>query len=238
MSISTPGTTQGPKAGKCPTLGSWSFLRANGPPLTPLGAITLPTNQTNLIQINGPDDASIESTVDGTLNPGTMALYADVTDGAGVTSSIDLRNFFGATPASELLFEITTPGEKGAGGVITNPLNAPMYIRPGSVRFEIGLPDGFADPAALGWGSGAWKVDIVLTLGNLKGSIYRSQGTDDRRPKVAFDATSPVSLAAPNELIKVPGGFSLAFGLVEIPGPPTGTDPSWGKISWAWSVAW
>ncbi len=200
--------------------------------------ITLASNQTSLIQLNGPDDASIESTVDGTLNPGTMPLYADTTDGAGVTSSIDLRNFFGATPASELLFEVTTPGESGAGGVITNPLNAPMYIRPGSIRFEIGLPDGKADPAALGWTSGAWKVDIVLTLGALKGSIYRSQGTDDRRPKVAFDATSPVSLAAPNELIKVPGGFSLAFGLVEIPGPPTGTDPSWGKISWAWSVAW
>lgn len=200
--------------------------------------ITLPTNQTNLVQINGPDDASIESTTDGTLNPGTMALYADVTDGAGVTASIDLRNFFGATPASELLFEVTTPGQSGAGGVITNPLNAPMFIRPGSIRFEIGLPDGFADPAALGWTSGSWKVDLVLTLGALKGSIYRSQGTDDRRPEVAFDATSPVSLAAPNELIKVPGGFSLAFGLVAIPGPPTGTDPSWGKISWAWSAAW
>ncbi len=200
--------------------------------------ITLPANQTNLVQINGPDDASIESTTDGTLNPGTMALHRETTDGAGVTSSIDLRNFFGATPASELLFEITTPGQSGAGGVITNPLNAPMYIRPGSIRFEIGLPDGFADPAALGWGSGAWKVDIVLTLGALNGSIYRSQGTDDRRPRVAFDATSPVSLDAPNEIIKVPGGFSLAFGLVEVPGTPNGTDPSWGKISWAWSVAW
>ena len=199
--------------------------------------ITLPTNQTNLIQINGPDDASIESTTDGSLNPGTMALYSDTTDGAGVTASVELRKFLGELPQSAMLVDITTPDPAGKGLVTANPLGAPMYIRPRSIRFEIGLPAGTADPAALGWASGAWLVDILLLSGGTLNSIFRSQGTDDRRPQIAFDATSPVDTAARHEAVKVLGGDVLVVRLQAIPGTP-GTDPLWGLVSWAWSVAW
>lgn len=190
--------------------------------------ITLPTNQTNTIQINGPDDAAIESTTDGSLNPGGMALYEDVTDGAGVTGSTDQRRYLREEAASAVITDMSAVGDKLA---VANPSSAPRYILPGSVRWEI--PE---DPSSLGWASGSWVLDLLVLNDGTQTSIFRTQGTNDQRPTIPEAASTGIAPAVKHELIRVEGGESVIVRLDAIPVTP-GTDPVFGIVSWIWFLA-
>ncbi len=191
--------------------------------------VTIIANSTNLIQVNGPNNAALQNTTDGSRFLGTMPLYEDTTDGTEVTATKDLRQFLGEQRASVSLFDMTGIADLF---VWANPLSAPIYVKPASILFALAE----ADPSALGWASGAWIIDISVLDAGVQTSIFLNQGTDDQRPTIAFDATSGVATAARHERIRLEGGQSLVVRLAAIPGTP-GTDPAFATVGWAWSPA-
>ena len=201
-----------------------SWVRTSAPTV-----VALTDSATNTIWLLS--DGSYEVTLDGLQpisQPGALALWEKTTSGGSVTATIDLRGYVGDEIRTAHLIDMSTVDDLA---VISNPLNIPVEFRPDSIRFELAE----ADPSTLGWTSGQWVIDILTLNAGVQTTIFTSQGSDDRRPQILFDATSGIAPASTPEQLIVAPGESAVVRLDEIPSTP-GTEPEFGIVSWAWAL--
>ena len=166
---------------------------------------------------------------DGSLSTGRgssdrgMPLWYVVTDGSSVTSYVDLRNFFDHLCAFAIFSFLGTPA---ATDWLTwkNPFNHQLYIRPfpNAIRMQL-----HQEPTSLGHSSGNWIVDIEKQglVDSGWTTIFTSQGSDDQRPTIAYNAgTVKNDGGARPEVLVVNPGETLRCQVDAIPSGGTDVD--------------
>ncbi|MEM9598459.1 MAG: hypothetical protein AAGD06_29605 [Acidobacteriota bacterium] len=170
-------------------------------------------------QVDLPDDA--DSTVylqsDATLavtagdppEPRALPLWSSTALAGAVTGVQDRRRFLGRSVPVSLHIPNPTVGDVA---VWSNPFDVPLVLPPaGAVTFHL-----HDDPATLGATTGAWVVDLeIRELGGSWTSLFVSQATQDRRPRIAYDGPE-VSVDAWPEVLVLPARSLLRVRVVEI----------------------
>jgi len=182
------------------------------------------TDSINQYTLTASTTTTIYLLEDGSLddNPGTakrgMPLHYFVTDGSGVTAHTDLRQFFDQLAVVAMFHFHDTPAATD-WTAWKNPFNYLLYLRPlvNSILVQL-----HQEPGSLGHASGNWILDVEKQGTGDSGwtTIFTSQGSDDQRPTIAYDAgTTKETGAARPEVLVVQPGESLR---VQVDAIPTG----------------
>lgn len=174
---------------------------------------TLTDDATNTLWLD-PLTGGLFTTTGSNLPPVVRALPLwEITLAAGVeTSRVDLRTYTG--PAEIQVFKAEKPGTLAAADVVG------MYYLPPGPSWALRVPHGLL--CALG-GTGTVSGSTVFDLeyseaGGAWTTVFTSQGTQDRRPTIAFDASDPVDPDALAEVVVIPGNSRLRWVVDAIPG--------------------
>lgn len=162
--------------------------------------ITLDASETSIV-FRMPD-GSLEKTIDGSRpDARAMPIYEAETDGSSILSVVDLRQFQDQL-AETIAFVFPSPAASDAL-YWRNPFSTAIYLRPiRGVRMALS-----EDTATLANAASAWICDLeTLSAGGSWVTLFTSQGTDDRRPTIAFNAANQETDAAMPEVLKIEPG--------------------------------
>ncbi|OHD17920.1 MAG: hypothetical protein A2Y38_13290 [Spirochaetes bacterium GWB1_59_5] len=151
-----------------------------------------------------------------------LLLWELVTDGSTVTSSVDRRLWLGPrlVPIS-FRWGATLAATQKQHAIWPEP-------RSGWIRALGGVVFGLDDQGS-GTASGATTADLELSnAGAAFATVFTSQGTADRRPSIAYNASDPTDRDAVPEVYEIPAFARLRGEIDAIPGG--GTAPTGAKM--------
>ena len=175
-------------------------------------AITLTASSTNYVwQLE--DGSMSVTTTSAAPEPTALLLWEATTDGSGVTGLVDRRPFV-AMGFREQIVEFRFDGaisvSDGRYAAVAS-LNQDAYVIP--LR---ALAMWIGDSGAT---SGDTKADINYSDdGGALTTLFTSQGSEDRRPTIAYDSTTKRDFAGLPEVLTIPAGARLQAVVDAVPG--------------------
>jgi hypothetical protein len=157
---------------------------------------------------------------------GALLAWEATTDGTGVTSTTDHREWVGGEPHLVTILSATGDATEAKAEYAHWPHNRPGYIWPlRAATLSVG-DNGSGNSA------GELSADVLTSdgAGGALTTIYTSQGTDDRRALLSHDTTEPLVRSGMPEVLRVEAGsrFSAVLSYEEA---YSADDPSFPTVT-------
>jgi len=187
--------------------------------------MNLTQSATNHIWVN-PDGTFSQNTTGVAPQTGSEKIAEAVTDATSITSVTDRRDW------SDRRVPVRAMERKGA---IDGTITGFDYI---TIPEDCYLEESITELGQLGAGasSGDFRVDLKVfnegqDISGAGTTLYTSFGTDDQRPRIAYNASTLLVRNSDHEVILLTKGQRLRADLVAIPAGTFTTDPQDLKLS-------